>query len=135
MKIRKLTEDNWGGDSLSMGALADVIVALNIAQTSTAPSLQDSKEFQGRCATAIVAIANQILGKVERFYAPETKRFRVTYDVKRSGVHTMEVDAETEEDARNLVQNKLSQMESGEFDDMKTDFLAAEVFESEEVKG
>lgn len=54
--------------------------------------------------------------------------------MKRVGNHMMEVDAETKEDAENLVQNKLDQMENREFDDMKTEFLAAEVFDSEEVK-
>ena len=132
MKIKKLKCD-WGGDALSVGALADVIVALNVAQNSTAPSLDGSCEFQSRCSTAIIALADHILEKIEQNYAPDMKRFKVTFDVKRSGVHTMEVDAETEDDAKNLVRNKLEQMEASEFDDMKTDFIAAEVFESEEM--
>lgn len=132
MKIKKLKCD-WGGDALSVGALADVIVALNVAQNSTAPSLDGSCEFQNRCSTAIIALADHILEKIEQNYAPDMKRFKVTFDVKRSGVHTMEVDAETEDDAKNLVRNKLEQMEASEFDDMKTDFVAAEVFESEEM--
>lgn len=132
MKIKKLKCD-WGGDALSVGALADVIVALNVAQNSTAPSLDGSCEFQDRCSTAIVALADHILEKIEQNYAPDMKRFKVTFDVKRSGVHTMEVDAETEDDAKDLVRNKLEQMEASELDDMKTDFIAAEVFESEEM--
>ena len=132
MKIKKLKCD-WGGDALSVGALADVIVALNVAQNSTAPSLDGSCEFQNRCSTAIIALADHILEKIEQNYAPDMKRFKVTFDVKRSGVHTMEVDAETEDDAKDLVRNKLEQMEASEFDDMKTDFIAAEVFESEEM--
>ena len=132
MKIKKLKCD-WGGDALSVGALADVIVALNVAQNSTAPSLDGSCEFQNRCSTAIIALADHILEKIEQNYAPDMKRFKVTFDVKRSGVHTMEVDAETEDDAKDLVRNKLEQMEASEFDDMKTDFIAAEVSESEEM--
>lgn len=132
MKIKKLKCD-WGGDALSVGALADVIVALNVAQNSTAPSLDGSCEFQARCSTAIVALADHILEKIEKNYVPDMKRFKVTFDVKRSGVHTMEVDAETEDDAKDLVRNKLEQMEASELDDMKTDFIAAEVFESEEM--
>ena len=135
MKVRKLAKDVFGDDSAAIGALANVVCALDIARNSTAPSLKDSGEFQERCATAIVAIADNILGKIERNYAPEMKRFRVTFDVKRSGVRSMEVDAETEEDAKDLVQDKLEQMEESEFDGMKTDFLAADVFETEEVRG
>lgn len=71
----------------------------------------------------------------EAHLEPKKRRFRVEYDVKRSGNHSMEVEAETEEDARNMVQNKLDQMEDSEFDDMRTDFLAADVFDAEEVKG
>ena len=132
MKIKKLKCD-WGGDALSVGALADVIVALDVAQNSMAPSLDGSCEFQARCSTAIIALANHILEKIEKNYAPDMKRFKVTFDVKRSGVHTMEVDAETEDDAKDLVRNKIEQMETSELDDMKTDFIAAEVLESEEM--
>ena len=133
MKIKKLKCD-WGGDALSVGALADVIVALDVAQNSTAPSLDGSCEFQARCSTAIVALADHILEKIEQNYAPDMKRFKVTFDVKRSGVHTMEVDAETEDDAKNLVRNKLEQMEASELDDMKTDFVDSDVFDAEEIK-
>ena len=119
---------------MALGALANVIVALDVARRSTAPSIDGSGEFQDRCATAIIAVADQILEKVERNYEQDLKRFRVSYDVKRAGNHTMEVDAETKEDAENLVQNKLDQMENREFDDMKTEFLAAEVFDSEEIR-
>ena len=132
MKIKKLKCD-WGGDALSVGALADVIVALNVAQNSTAPSLDGSCEFQNRCSTAIIALADHILGKIEQNYAPDMKRFKVTFDVKRSGVHTMEVDAETEDDAKDLVRNKLEQMETSELDDMKTDFIDTDVFDAEEM--
>ena len=134
MKIKKLKCD-WGGDALSVGALADVIVALNVAQNSTAPSLDGSCEFQNRCSTAIIALADHILEKIEQNYAPDMKRFKVTFDVKRSGVHTMEVDAETEDDAKELVRNKLDQMEASELDDMKTDFIDSDVFDAEEIKG
>ena len=134
MKVRKLAKDVWGDDSAAIGALANVIVALDVAQNSTAPSLDGSCEFQARCSTAIIALADSILEKIERNYAPGMKRFRVTFDVKRSGVHTMEVDAETEDDAKDLVQSRLEQMEASEFDDMKTDFLAADVFEAEECR-
>ena len=133
MKIKKLKCD-WGGDALSVGALADVIVALDVAQNSTAPSLDGSCEFQARCSTAIVALADHILGKIEQNYVPDMKRFKVTFDVKRSGVHTMEVDAETEDDAKDLVRNKLEQMEASELDDMKTDFIDSDVFDAEEIK-
>ena len=132
MKIKKLKCD-WGGDALSVGALADVIVALNVAQNSTAPSLDGSCEFQNRCSTAIIALADHILAKIEQNYAPDMKRFKVTFDVKRSGVHTMEVDAETEDDAKDLVRNKLEQMETSELDDMKTDFIDTDVFDAEEM--
>ena len=134
MKIRKLEKDVLGDDSAALGALANVVVALDVARRSTAPSLDGSGEFQDRCATAIIAVANHILEKIERNYRQDLKRFRVSFDVKRVGNHMMEVDAETKEDAENLVQNKLDQMENREFDDMKTEFLAAEVFDSEEVK-
>ena len=134
MKIRKLEKDVSGDDSASLGALANVVVALDVARRSTAPSLDGSGEFQDRCATAIISVANHILEKIERNYRQDLKRFRVSFDVKRVGNHMMEVDAETKEDAENLVQNKLDQMENREFDDMKTEFLAAEVFDSEEVK-
>ena len=134
MKIRKLEKDVSGDDSAALGALANVVVALDVARRSTAPSLDGSGEFQDRCATAIIAVANHILEKIERNYRQDLKRFRVSFDVKRVGNHMMEVDAETKEDAENLVQNKLDQMENREFDDMKTEFLAAEVFDSEEVK-
>lgn len=134
MKIRKLEKDVSGDDSAALGALANVVVALDVARRSTAPSLDGSGEFQDRCATAIIAAANHILEKIERNYRQDLKRFRVSFDVKRVGNHMMEVDAETKEDAENLVQNKLDQMENREFDDMKTEFLAAEVFDSEEVK-
>ena len=134
MKIRKLEKDVSGDDSAALGALANVVVALDAARRSTAPSLDGSGEFQDRCATAIIAVANHILEKIERNYRQDLKRFRVSFDVKRVGNHMMEVDAETKEDAENLVQNKLDQMENREFDDMNTEFLAAEVFDSEEVK-
>lgn len=134
MKIRKLEKDVSGDDSAALGALANVVVALDVARRSTAPSLDGSGEFQDRCATAIIAVANHILEKIERNYRQDLKRFRVSFDVKRVGNHMMDVDAETKEDAENLVQNKLDQMENREFDDMNTEFLAAEVFDSEEVK-
>ena len=134
MKIRKLAVDALRGDAVALGALANVIVAIDVARRSTAPSLDGSGEFQDRCATAIVAVADQILERIERNYRQDLKRFRVSFDVKRVGNHMMEVDAETKEDAENLVQNKLDQMENRELDDMKTEFLAAEVFDSEEVK-
>lgn len=76
-----------------------------------------------------------MLERIEHNYRKDLKRFRVSFDVKRVGNHMMEVDAETKEDAENLVQNKLDQMENRELDDMKTEFLAAEVFDSEEVGG
>ena len=135
MKIRKLNEINWGGDSLSMGALADVIVALDIAQNSTAPSLPDSKEFQGRCATAIVALASQILDKVERYYAPETKRFRVTYDVKRSGCHAMEVEAKDEDEAEQIALHRLEDTDEACLDGLETEIVATDVVEAVEVRG
>lgn len=135
MKIRKLKKDVWGDDSTSIGALANVIVALETARGLTSPSLDGSVEFRDRCATAIIAVANHILEKIERNYRQDLKRFRVSFDVKRVGNHMMEVDAETKEDAENLVQNRLDQMENREFNDMKTEFLAAEVFDSEEVEG
>ena len=134
MKIRKLEKDVSGDDSAALGALANVVVALDVARRSTAPSLDGSGEFQDRCTTAIISVANHILEKIERNYRQDLKRFRVSFDVKRVGNHMMEVDAETKEDAENLVQNKLDQMENREFDGMKTEFLAAEVFDSEEVK-
>ena len=134
MKIRKLEKDVSGDDSASLGALANVVVALDVARRSTAPSLDGPGEFQDRCATAIIAVANHILEKIERNYRQDLKRFRVSFDVKRVGNHMMEVDAEPKEDAEDLVQNKLDQMENREFDDMKTEFLAAEVFDSEEIK-
>ena len=134
MKIRKLEKDVSGDDSAALGALANVVVALDVARRSTAPSLDGSGEFQDRCMTAIISVANHILEKIERNYRQDLKRFRVSFDVKRVGNHMMEVDAETKEDAENLVQNKLDQMENREFDDMNTEFLAAEVFDSEEVK-
>lgn len=132
MKIRKLAVDALGCDA---AALANVIVALDVARRSTAPSLDGSGEFQDRCATAIVAIADRILERIERNYEKDLKRFRVSFDVKRVGNHTMEIDAETKEDAEASVQNKLDQMSARELGDMKTDFLAAEVFDSEEVEG
>ena len=134
MKIRKIKEDAWGDDFSAIGALANVIVALDVARSSTAPSLDGAGEFQNRCATAIVAVADRILERIERNYEKNLKRFRVSFDVKRVGNHTMDVDAETKEDAENLVQNKLDQMENREFEDMKTELLAAEVFDSEEIK-
>lgn len=136
MKIRKLDGKNWGPSlcACEMAALGTTILALDRAQNSTAPSLPNSHEFQERCAAAIVALANQIVENVERHYVPETKRFRVQFDVKRVGNLEMTVEAETEEDAKNLVQNKLDAMERSELDGMKTDFLEAGVYEVEEVR-
>lgn len=129
MKIKKLKGD-WRNEAMLM---CQTIGALKTAR-DVSMGVADNADFQVRCSSAIFALANRLMEEhVERLYAPETKRFRVTYDVKRSGVHTMEVDAETEDDAKNLVRNKLEQMEASEFDDMKTDFIAAEVFESEEM--
>lgn len=131
MKIKKLKGD-WSGDTLAMCQMINALDRARIVSNACA----DNADFQNRCTDAIVALASRVLeDSVELSYEPEMKRFRVTYDVKRSGVHTMEVDAETEEDAKNLVQSRLERMEESEFDGMKTDFLAAEVFEAEEVRG
>lgn len=129
MKIKKLKGD-WRNDAMVM---CQMIVALKEAR-AVSSACMGCEEFQSRSADAILALANRLMEEhVEKFYEPDMKRFKVTFDVKRSGVHTMEVDAETEDDAKNLVRNKLEQMEASEFDDMKTDFIAAEVFESEEM--
>ena len=131
MKIKKLKGD-WRNDAMVM---CQTISALKTAR-DVSMGAADNGDFQVRCSNAIFALANRLMEEqVERFYEPDMKRFKVTFDVKRSGVHTMEVDAETEEDAKNIVQNRLKQMEESEFDGMKTDFLDAEVFESEEVRG
>ena len=130
MKIRKLKGD-WRNEAMLM---CQTIGALETAMNRVAPTVKDRDDFQRRCADAILALANRLMEEhVEKFYEPDMKRFKVTFDVKRSGVHTMEVDAETEDDAKDLVRNKLDQMEASELDDMKTDFIDTDVFDAEEM--
>lgn len=139
MKIRKLKGDQCVNDDVLASSYDDVVAMCQMITVlkearDVSQSIRESEDFQGRCNDAIIALANKVLEThVEKFYEPDTKRFRVAYDVKRSGVHTMEVDAETEADATNVVRAKLLKMKYSEFDGMKTDFIAADVVEAKEM--
>lgn len=90
-----------------------------------------------RCRRVLVANTLHILQREESWLVeePAKKRFRVTYDVKRSGSQDMVVEAENEAEARNLVQSILNKSGASSFDEVKTEFVAAEVYEANEEKG
>lgn len=89
-----------------------------------------------RCRRVLVANALHILKREESWLVeePEKKRFRVTYDVKRSGSQEMVVKAENEAEARNLVQDILNKSDASSFDNVQTEFIAAEVYKANEEK-
>lgn len=90
-----------------------------------------------RCRRVLVANVLHILKREESWLVeePEKKRFRVTYDVKRSGSQDMVVEAETEEEARSVVQDILNKSDASSFANVHTEFIAAEVYEANEEKG
>ncbi len=99
--------------------------------------LSEAELLHERCRRVLVANTLHILqreesGLVEK---PTKKRFRVTYDVKRAGSQDMVVEAENEAEARNLVQSLLNKSGTSSFDKVKTEFVAAEVYEANEEKG
>ena len=135
MKIRKIEGIDKSKKLClaEMSAIGTTILALDRAQNSTAPMLANSKGFQLRCANAIIALANTVLEDIESRYAPETKKFKVSYDVKRSGVHTMVVEARDSREARAIAERELGRMPEDEFQKLNTEFVACDVVDSEEV--
>lgn len=132
MKIKKI--ENLESHKLclsEMSAVAQVILALDKARSSTAPVVEDPGEFQRRCSDAIIALADMVLGDVESHYAPEKRRFRVTYEVKRSGTHSMEVEADSPEAAERAAQASLDRNDM--LDELHTEVLAADVRDVEEA--
>lgn len=99
--------------------------------------LSEDELLHERCRRVLVANALHILQREESWLVddPAKKRFRVTYGVRRSGSQDMVVEAETEEEARNLVQGILNKSGASSFDKVKTEFVAAEVYEANEEKG
>lgn len=131
MKIRKLKENPHAS-----GQLCDMIAALTTAREISA-SVKDAAEFQGRCVDAILALGNQLLVEyVEPLYVPETKRFKVTYDVKRSGTGELVVEAKDEAEAKAKAESLLRNdpLVHETLDDLPTDFVAADIVEAKEYR-
>lgn len=99
--------------------------------------LGEDELLRERCRRVLVANALHILKREESCLVeePEKKRFHVIYGVKRSGRHEMVVDAENEAEARNIAQGILDKSDASSFANVKTEFIAAEVYEANEERG
>lgn len=134
MKIRKIEGIDKSKKLClaEMAAIGQTIVALKEARAVSA-AYQGPGEFRGRCADAIVALANTVLEDVESRYAPETRAFKVTFDVKRSGCHVMVVNAADEAEARQIALHRLEDTDDAILDQMKTEVVATDVVDAVEV--
>lgn len=132
MRIRKLKDDwNYG-----IPVMCQMIIALKEAR-AVSPACMGSGEFQSRSADAILALADKLMeDHVERFYEPETKKFKVTYDVKRSGTGELVVEAKDEAEAKAKAESLLRNdpLVHETLDDLPTDFVAADIVEAKEVR-
>lgn len=130
MKIRKMKENPH-----ACGQLCDMIAALTTAREISA-SVKDATEFQGRCVDAILALGNQLLVEyVEPLYVPETKKFLVTYDVKRSGTGELVVEAKDEAEAKAKAESQLrNDLGPDWLDKRKTEFVAADIVDAKEYR-
>lgn len=99
--------------------------------------LGEDELLHERCRRVLVANTLHILQREESWLVEELKkrRFRVTYDVNRTGSQDMVVEAENDAEARNLVQSILDKSGASSFDNVKTEFVDAEVYEAKEEKG
>lgn len=132
MKIRKLKGDWRSNDDVV--AMCRMINALDRARI-VSNACADNAGFQNRCVDAIVALANRLVEeRVERFYEPETRKFTVTFDVKRSGCHAMTVDAKDEAEAKAKAEERLRGFADSWFNARETSFVAADVVEAKEVQ-
>lgn len=131
MKIRKLNDDwNYG-----IPVMCQMIVALKEAR-AVSPACMGSGEFQSRSADAILALVNKLMEEyVERFYVPETKKFLVTYDVKRSGAGELVVEAKDEVEAKAKAESQLrNDLGPDWLDKRKTELVAADIVDAKEYR-
>lgn len=134
MKVRKLKGD-WRNEAMLM---CQMIVALKTARdVSTAyhdgNNVSTSGGFQCRCNDAVVALANRLMeDHVERSYEPDTKKFLVTYDVKRSGTGKLVIEAKDEAEAKARAESQLKELDDDWFDTMETGLDGVDVVEARE---
>lgn len=129
MKVRKLKENPH-----ACGQLCDTIAALTTAREISA-SVKDATEFQGRCVDAILALGNQLLVEyVEPLYVPETKKFLVTYDVKRNGIGELVVEAKDEAEAKAKAEVQLEGFDDDWFNGRETDLTGVDVVDAKEYR-
>lgn len=132
MKIRKLKGD-WRNEAALMCQTIDALWNAQVASRSCS----GSGDFQVRCNDAILALANKLMEEhVERFYETETKKFKVTYDVKRSGTGELVVEAKDEAEAKAKAESQLRNdpLVHETLDDLPTDFVTAGIVEAKEVR-
>ena len=129
MKIRKLKGD-WRNEAVLM---CQTITALKVAR-DVSMGVPDNADFQNRCTDAVVALANRLMEEhVERFYEPETKKFKVTFDVQRSGTFSTVVEAKDEAEAKSIARNAVGRITDVHFDEVPTEVVATNVVNAEEV--
>lgn len=124
MKTRKFKDAERLGDSWVKETIGSL---LKVKANAGDPKVRE------RCDAAIQALGAVELRRVESLYLPETKKFKVSFDVKRSGVHTMVVEATDSADAKAKAERRIATMDEDEFQSLGTEFVGVDVVDSDEV--